>query len=66
MPMKIVGFEESDINTAYVSTTQMLFQGSDYDIDAVSLASYAFDHSGRYIIHSPLANIESLETLKAS
>lgn len=66
MPMKIVGFEESDINTAYVSTTQMLFQGSDYDIDAVSLASFAFDRSGRYIIHSPLANIESLETLKAS
>ena len=66
MPMKIVGFEESDINTAYVSTTQMLFQGSDYDIDAVSLASYAFDRSGRYIMHSPLANIESLEALKAS
>lgn len=66
MPMKIVGFEESDINTAYVSTTQMLFQGSDYDIDAVSLASYAFNKSGRYIMHSPLANIESLETLKAS
>jgi hypothetical protein len=44
----------------------MLFQGSDYDIDAVSLASYAFDRSGRYIIHSPLANIENIGLLKAS
>jgi hypothetical protein len=43
MPMKIVGFEKSDRNTAYVSTTQFLFQGSDLDIDAVSLASFAFD-----------------------
>ena len=66
MPMKVVGFEGSDINTAYVSTTQMLFQGSDYDIDAVSLAAYSFDKSGRYIIHSPLANIDSLALLKAS
>lgn len=38
----------------------------DLDIDAVSLASYAFDKSGRYIIHSPLANIDSFELLKAS
>lgn len=66
MPMKVVGFEKSDRNTAYVSTAQFLFQGSDLDIDAVSLASYAFDKSGRYIIHSPLANISSYELLKAS
>jgi hypothetical protein len=66
MPMVVVGFEGSDINTAYVSTTQILFQGSDYDIDAVSLAAYSFDRSGRYIIHSPLANIETLPLLKAS
>ena len=28
MPMKVVGFEKSDRNTAYVSTVQFLFQGS--------------------------------------
>lgn len=66
MPMKVVGFERSDRNTAYVSTTQFLFQGSDLDIDAVSLASFAFDKSGRYILHSPFANIDSFAQLKAS
>lgn len=66
MPMKVVAFEGPDINTAYVSTAQLLFQGSDYDIDAVSLASYTFDKSGRYVIHSPFANIETIENLEAS
>ena len=28
MPMKVIGFEKSDRNTAYVSTVQFLFQGS--------------------------------------
>lgn len=66
MPMKVVAFEGPDINTAYVATAQFLFQGSDLDIDAVSLASYAFSKSGKYIMHSPYANIESYELLKAS
>ena len=30
MPMKIVGFDNSDRNTAYVSTAQIWLQGSDY------------------------------------
>lgn len=66
MPMKVVAFEAPDINTAYVSTAQFLFQGSDLDIDAVSLASFTFDKSGRYITHSPFANINSIENLEAS
>ena len=30
MPMKVVAFDNPDINTAYVSTYQILLQGSDY------------------------------------
>ena len=30
MPMKVVAFDNPDINTAYVSTMQILLQGSDY------------------------------------
>ena len=66
MPMKVVAFEAPDINTAYVSTAQFLFQGSDLDIDAVSLASFTFDKSGRYIMHSPFAKIDTIENLEAS
>lgn len=66
MPMKVVAFEAPDINTAYVSTTQLLFQGSDYDIDSVSLASYSFDRSGSYVMHSPFAVTDTLENLEAS
>lgn len=66
MPMKVVAFEAPDINTAYVSTAQFLFQGSDLDIDAVSLASYSFDSGGKYILHTPYGNIETQENLEAS
>ena len=66
MPMKVVAFEAPDINTAYVSTAQFLFQGSDLDIDAVSLASFTFDKSGRYVMHSPYSNIDTIENLEAS
>ena len=66
MPMKVVAFEAPDINTAYVSTAQFLFQGSDLDIDAVSLASYSFDSGGKYILHTPYGNMETIENLEAS
>lgn len=66
MPMRVVAFDAPDINTAYVNTAHFLFQGSDLDIDAVSLASFAFDQSGQYIMHSPFANIENSELLEAS
>ena len=38
----------------------------DLDIDAVSLASFAFSRNGKYVIHSPHANISSSVLLKAS
>ena len=66
MPMKVVAFDAPDINTAYVNTAHFLFEGSDLDIDAVSLAAYAFDNSGRYLLHSPFANINTYENLEAS
>ena len=66
MPMKIVGFDNSDRNTAYVSTAQIWLQGSDYDIDAVTLTNFSFDKTGKYITWSPLASISSFEALKAS
>lgn len=66
MPMKVVAFDAPDINTAYVNTAQFLFEGSDLDIDAVSLAAYAFDSAGRYVMWSPHANLNTKETFEAS
>jgi hypothetical protein len=66
MPMVIAGFDNSDRNTAYVSTAQIWLQGSDYDIDAVTLTNFSFDKNGKYITWSPLASIVSEEALKAS
>lgn len=66
MPMKIVAFDNPDINTAYVSTMQILLQGSDYDIDAVSLATYDISHNGKLELWSPYANISNMELMNAS
>lgn len=66
MPMKVVAFDNPDINTAYVSTYQILLQGSDYDVDAVSLATFDIDENGILQLWSPYANIESDELRKAS
>lgn len=66
MPMKIVAYENSDINSAYVNYWQIWLQGSDFDIDKVSLLSYAFDKNGKYIGWSPYFNLNSINTLKSS
>ena len=66
MPMKIVAFIESDVNTAYVSTDQIWLQGSDYDIDAVSLAMFAINRMGKYQKWSPYMNLDSIELLLES
>jgi hypothetical protein len=66
MPMKVVGFEDLDINTAYVSTHQIWLQGSDYDIDAVSLLSFVLGKSGKFIGWSPYFDISTEEKLKDS
>lgn len=66
MAMKVAGFIDSDVNTAYVSTLQTFLQGSDYDIDVVSLAMYAFDKQGKFVQWSPYFNLSSADTLQAS
>lgn len=66
MPMKIAAFIDSDVNTTYVSTLQTYLQGSDYDIDAVSLSMYAFDKHGKFIGWSDLFDESSKELFDAS
>lgn len=66
MPMKVVAYDNPDINTAHVSTMQILLQGSDFDVDAVSLATFDIDRNGLLQLWSPYANIESTELLDAS
>lgn len=66
MPMKVVAYDNPDINTAHVSTMQILLQGSDFDVDAVSLATFDIDRNGLLQLWSPYANIESMELLNAS
>ena len=63
--MKIVGFDESGKNTAYVSRMQIWLQGSDYDIDKVSLLGYKFKN-GNFIKWSPYMNLKSKSLLEAS
>ena len=66
MAMKVVAFDNPDINTAYVSTMQILLQGSDFDIDAVSLALYDVDENGNIPLWSPYADGSTLELLNDS
>lgn len=66
MPMKVVAFDNPDINTAHVSTMQILLQGSDFDVDAVSLATFDIDRNGMLQLWSPYANIKNMEMLEAS
>lgn len=66
MPMKVVAYDNPDINTAHVSTMQILLQGSDYDVDAVSLATYDINRNGLLQLWSPYANIESPQLMEAS
>ena len=66
MPMKIVAYDNPNINTAYVSTYQILLQGSDYDIDAVSLATYDINSNGILQLWSPYSNIDNLDLMNAS
>lgn len=66
MPMKVIAFDNPDINTAYVSTYQILLQGSDYDVDAVSLATFDIDSNGILQLWSPYSNLTNVEMRKAS
>ena len=66
MAMKVVAFNNSDTSNAYVATSQIYLQGSDFDIDAVSLETFAFDDNGRFYEWSPYFNSDSIEQLSNS
>lgn len=66
MPMRCVGFEEFDANTAYVSSHQIWLQGSDYDIDCVSLLTYELLSNGKFAGWSPLFDLSSHEAFETS
>ena len=65
MPMKLVAFDESDVNSAYVSRYQLYLQGSDFDVDKASLLG-SIIRNGRYVTWSPFMSLQSIEHLKAS
>ena len=66
MIQKVVGFDSSGLNTAMVSTFQLFLQGSDLDIDAVTMLGFEFDKSGKFVGWSPYFNIESDDHLRES
>lgn len=66
MGMKVEGFENNDVNSAYVSVYQFYLQGSDLDIDAVTLQTYDFNDDGTFTGHSPYYNTNSYELMEAS
>ena len=66
MPMKVVAFDNPDVNSAYVNYWQIWLQGSDFDIDKVSMLGYSFDRTGKYVGWSPYFNLSSVPNLKVS
>lgn len=61
MAMTIEGFEQSDVNNAYVSNMQIYLQGSDFDVDAVSIVQFDVDRNGKFIKWSPYIDLSSQE-----
>ncbi len=66
MAQKVAMFENTDTNNAYVSKFQFFLQGSDLDIDAVSIQTFDINRNGIYETYSPYANLDSPALLKAS
>lgn len=66
MPMRVVAFENADVNTVYVSTYQLLLQGSDYDIDTASISTFDMDGNGLLQLWSPYASLENDAMREAS
>lgn len=66
MAMKVVMYENPDLNNAYVNNLQLFLQGSDLDIDAVTLCTYNINRSGLLDLWSPYANINDSNSLNES
>lgn len=65
MAMRIVGFDKSGLNNAYVNKMQLYLQGSDYDIDKVSLLGYVIKR-GKFVKWSPYMKLDNVQLLRAS
>ena len=61
MSMKIALFDNSGVNNTYVNSMQQWLQGSDYDIDKVTLLMYAISGSGKFIGWSNLFDYSNLQ-----
>ena len=59
MAMKIAAFANEDVNNAYVSNLQLFLQGSDLDIDSVTLLTYSLNNNGIIQLWSPYAKINT-------
>lgn len=66
MAMKVVGFDKSNLNSAYVSHFQFWLQGSDLDIDKVSLLGYEFSNNGEFLGWSPYFKLNNSAALESS
>lgn len=66
MAQRVAMFENTDTNNAYVSKFQFFLQGSDLDIDAVSIQTFDINSNGIYETYSPYANLDSPALLKVS
>lgn len=66
MAMKCVGFDNLGINNVYVNPYQIWLQGSDFDIDTVSMLGYTFSKNGTFLHWSPLASYNSIESFEGS
>ena len=66
MAMEVVAFNNSDTSNAYVATSQIYLQGSDFDIDAVSLETFSFDANGRFYDWSPYFSLLTNRDLNRS
>lgn len=58
MCMRVADFIDSDTNNAMVSVYQFYLQGSDLDIDTVSLKTFTLNKQGIFQTHSPYYNLK--------
>lgn len=66
MAMKVVAFDNPDINNVYVSTLQIFLQGSDFDIDSATIWTYDIPNNGILRLWSPYSRITSIEEANKS
>lgn len=64
MSMKVEGFVNTGVNDCYVSDMQIWLQGSDFDVDKVTLMGNAFSSTGQFITWSRFMNTQSERALR--